>query len=328
MTARGSAVRLVPAGLPALLRGGAAAFGGALGRGAALAAAFPRARVALLPAAAGARFLAAARFLVDRRPGAGARFLLGNALVLIAFGDMLGLALLLVGIFAFVALRHDSFSFRRRKRLAQEEVLRRHPLPDAALQHGQGQGAAHQHRVMEALEVEARAHSALGLRAQAGDDGLAALIGAGLARPDAIALDLAHRRAFRLRRIVDHVADRLLAAPALGVEPAVDDQPDRSEQIGLEEADPAERIALVAAELVAEMLGIERPALAIGGEAAGAAVDRQRPGLAREADLKMMAGNALMIGQRLEAHLGPFVGILEVDIVDSRPRAVERTALV
>src|SRR5690606_13465543 len=60
----------------------------------------------VLLAASGARLVAAAGLLVDGGPGAGLRDLLGSAAFFVAFGDVFGLALLLVGIAALVALRH------------------------------------------------------------------------------------------------------------------------------------------------------------------------------------------------------------------------------
>src|SRR5690606_26459695 len=65
-----------------------------------------RSGVAGLRAATRARFLAAAIVLVHRRPGAALGFVLAHALFLVAFLDMLGLALLLVGIGGFIALGH------------------------------------------------------------------------------------------------------------------------------------------------------------------------------------------------------------------------------
>src|SRR5690606_5155991 len=67
---------------------------------AALAAAFARAFVRVFFPAPGTGLVAAARFLVHRRPGATLGFLLGNAAVFVSFGDMLGLTLLLVGVAA------------------------------------------------------------------------------------------------------------------------------------------------------------------------------------------------------------------------------------
>src|SRR5690606_5884684 len=81
--------------LPALLRCGGTLFA-ALARPA-LPAALARRGMAFLLAAARARFLAAARFLVHRRPGAAFGLLVARPAFFIAFLDMLGLALLLVG---------------------------------------------------------------------------------------------------------------------------------------------------------------------------------------------------------------------------------------
>src|SRR5690606_31671783 len=53
-----------------------------------------------------AGLLAAAIVLVDGGPGAALGLLVGNAAILVAFLDMLGLALLLVGIGTLVALGH------------------------------------------------------------------------------------------------------------------------------------------------------------------------------------------------------------------------------
>jgi hypothetical protein len=57
-------------------------------------------------AAAGAAFLAAARFLVDGRPGAPLGFAFRHAAFLVALLDMARLALLLAGVTRFAALRH------------------------------------------------------------------------------------------------------------------------------------------------------------------------------------------------------------------------------
>src|SRR5688572_17207773 len=112
-----SALLVSPPGHPALLRRGAAARGGR----SALLPALARAGVAFLLAAAGTRFLAAARFLVDRRPGARLRLLLADAAILIAFGDVLRLALLLAGIRAFVSARH--LPSPSRPRAARQRLL-------------------------------------------------------------------------------------------------------------------------------------------------------------------------------------------------------------
>src|SRR6185436_8995238 len=74
--------------------------------------ALARRRVAFLLAAARAALLAAAALLVDGRPGAPLGFLVRHAGGLVALGDVIGLAVLLIGVLGFAApgpadLGHD-----------------------------------------------------------------------------------------------------------------------------------------------------------------------------------------------------------------------------
>jgi len=63
--------------------------------------------MALGLASARAALLAAARFLVDGCPGSPGGFLGGDAALLVAFFDVLGLAFLLAGVGALIASGHD-----------------------------------------------------------------------------------------------------------------------------------------------------------------------------------------------------------------------------
>src|SRR5262249_55096709 len=60
-----------------------------------------------------ARLVAAAGFLVDGRPGAALRFLLGHAVLLVTLGDVLGLAFLLVGVLRFIPACHGCTLLKR-----------------------------------------------------------------------------------------------------------------------------------------------------------------------------------------------------------------------
>src|SRR6185437_6104700 len=83
--------------------------GGALGvgaRGLRLAPPLGRRSVAFLLAAPRAAFPAPAALLVDGRPGAPLGLLVGDHAFLVALGDMVGLAFLLVRVLRFVAARH------------------------------------------------------------------------------------------------------------------------------------------------------------------------------------------------------------------------------
>src|SRR5262249_33814481 len=95
------------AGRGGLLRRGRALRRGARRRGGPALLAAPLAgdvRVGL--AAAAARLVAAARLLVDRRPGAALGLPLGDAAALVPLGDVLGLPLLLISVFRLVAPWH------------------------------------------------------------------------------------------------------------------------------------------------------------------------------------------------------------------------------
>src|ERR1700710_3109310 len=61
--------------------------------------------------AAGTAFITAAAFLVHRCPGPAFGLLIGHAAMLVAFRDMLGFAVLLVGVFGFIALWHSILWF-------------------------------------------------------------------------------------------------------------------------------------------------------------------------------------------------------------------------
>ena len=86
--------------------------------------------------------------------------------------------------------------------------------------------------------------------------------------------------------------------------------------------------SLVEAHLLAEPLGIEAPALAIGAVAAEAAELGHVRQLLRQRDLEMMAGRALMIGDRLDLRAQHLVHVGEVDVEDAGPRAVGRGPVV
>src|SRR6185295_7267636 len=99
------------------------------------------------------------------------------------------------------------------------------------------------------------------------------LVAARLAGRSAITLDLALDAATREAGRGDHMVDRLLAAPPLVIHAGVDHEPFGTEQEALQIARPL--YALVTAEFVRQLLGIKRPALAIGGVKSDSAKHRQ-----------------------------------------------------
>src|SRR3954471_13258334 len=146
------------------------------------------------------------------------------------------------------------------------------PFRDAALEDGEGHGAVLQHFV-ESLEVETLPERGFCFRPRPRPGHVADLVAARLADLRAIALDLPLRTRTGEAGGLDEVIGRLLAAPFLGVETGVDDEARSAEQEGLEVAGALKR-RLVGAELVGELLGVERPAFRISAEEAGLAQRR------------------------------------------------------
>ena len=173
-----------------------------------------------------------------------------------------------------------------------------------------------------------RAPSAASARgAQLEDLELAELVGERLAGNGDVALDLGDDLGLAHAAIVEHVADRLLAGPTLGVDAAVDDEAHRAQHLVVEAAEALIGVGLHA-ELVPERLGIERPALDEGGVAAEAHEGGQRLVLVGEADLEMVAGRAFVQIERLHARGPPRGQIVGVVVEDAGPRAVRRAVLI
>src|SRR5882724_412910 len=177
-----------------------------------------------------------------------------------------------------------------------------------------------QQRVVEIAEVERGAQRRLGLPPQAQDLELADLVAERLAGPGHVALHLA-LCAFTPAA---EVGDGLLARPALGVQPDVDDEALRAEQLGPQHAQAVVAIA-VRSQLEAEALGVERPALAkrvVPGEAAKAG---KAAVLALQRHLQVMAGHGLMQEQVAGDSRGATLAQLRgIQVEDARARAVGR----
>src|SRR5436190_1861924 len=144
----------------------------------------------------------------------------------------------------------------------------RDPLLHHPHEHIQRHRARAQHDVVELLQRELRPQLALGLGAELEDLQHADLVRARLPRHDDVAL---HFLGW------DAVVDRLLARPVLGVEAGVDHQAAGAEELGVELAKVTLHITVVPPELGRELLGVERPALGEGRDAAeGAALAEAR----------------------------------------------------
>src|SRR5687767_526203 len=186
-----------------------------------------------------------------------------------------------------------------------------------ALEDRKGYGARREHDIVEVLGLVPRPQSRFRFVPEPEDLELADLIRECLAGIDDVAFDLAG---------FDAVVDRLLARPAHRVQPGVDDQPTRPEQLAFQLPEQPFGIALVPSFLRDHPLRVKGPALADGGDAAERArlaELRQPRVLHGEGRMEVMPGDGLVIDERAQAELR-HAGGAQRHLVDARPRAVER----
>ena len=90
----------------------------------------------------------------------------------------------------------------------------------------------------------------------------------------------------------------------------------------------AKGIVCIHADLVGQLFGIQGPAFDIGVEAAEQDADqRQLARLRQVGALPGMAGNAFMMGKGGQRVFRPGRDVLEVDVIDRRPRPIQRTGI-
>ena len=176
---------------------------------------------------------------------------------------------------------------------------------------------------MEIAIIEAIAELVHRALAQLHDLQLADHISRRLPRVDGIALDRLADVAVRIGGVGLQIVDRLFAAPALVMQAGVHHQPRRAPQLHAQPAEVGIRIG-VEAHILAQRLGIQPPAFAIGGDAAELAEGRDALQLGLHRQLQMMAGQPFMIEQRFQLVLRHVLQIVEIHIVDTGPRAVRR----
>src|SRR5262245_43315883 len=151
------------------------------------------------------------------------------------------------------------------------------PPIDLALEDLQRHRAVAQDLAVKITDVEAWAQLGLRLAAQRLDAQIADLVPERLSGPCDVALDLGLDVRGRERRVRDHVFDRLLAGPALGVQAGIHHQPHRAQLLVVETAEPLVRIG-EHAELATEELRVQSPALDVGGVIPAEAAEARQPG--------------------------------------------------
>ena len=167
-----------------------------------------------------------------------------------------------------------------------------------------------------------------GLATQRLDAQVADLVAERLAGPGDVALHLRDDVGLGERRVVEHVLDRLLAGPALGVQAGVHHETHRAQLLVVQAAEPLVGIG-EHPELLAERLGVQRPALDVGRVAGAEAPEaRQVLEFLLDRHLEVMARRRLVQRQRLHAELRLRLQVEGVDVEDAGPRTVRRRRLV
>src|SRR5215470_3873883 len=114
---------------------------------------------------------------------------------------------------------------------------------------------------MEALLVELRAKRRFSLGPQPADGELTKLVGESLAGPADVPIDLGFHLMLREGSVSGEIIDRLLARPAITVDPGVDHQP-RGAPHFIAELTESLIGCPIDAEFIAEPFAIEAPSLA------------------------------------------------------------------
>src|SRR6516162_8580343 len=197
------------------------------------------------------------------------------------------------------------------------------------LEYRQRHGCRRQPDVVKIADVELRAEPPLGVGAKLEPARLPHLVARRLPGPGAVALDLGgHGTAF-LAGGLDHVVDRTLTAPALGMESGVHDAAGGAEQQRLQHPETPEGVIRVQPHLIAQLLGIERPAFGVCGEDATRLADeRERGQLQHQRQLEVMPRLGLVIHERRQLPARPLARVTQIDVEGPGTRAIERRDLV
>src|SRR5690606_35399355 len=135
---------------------------------------------------------------------------------------------------------------------------------------------------------------------------------------DAVTVDLALGGVAMFAGMGHHPVDRLFTRPAGMVNPRVDDHAAGPEKLPLQIADPTDRIAFEGADLIGELLGVERPTYGPGRETDRAPEQRQLASFPQDAVLEMVPRHAFVMEERGNAPQGVFLDRAQVDVDDRR----------
>ena len=180
---------------------------------------------------------------------------------------------------------------------------------------------------MEGAIVVPAAEFRLGALAQLEDLELAQLVGQRLRRDCDVAVGLRLHIRLGFRRMLVEKRHHLLAGPMFVVRSGIHHQTNRAQHlIG---KPPVVRIGiLIKADILAELFGVQRPALDVRCVAGLLAEGRKTGQRLRNGDLHVVPRNALVVRGGLHVDQRAVLEIVGVDVNDSRTRAVGGAPIV
>src|SRR2546430_1538704 len=191
---------------------------------------------------------------------------------------------------------------------------------DPGLQHRQRHRAELQHRIVKGAHVEALAERLLRARTGVEKRALAQVVRQRLPRPGDVAIHLGVDLALGERGVLPEVLDRPLARPALGVNAGVHDQARGAPDLVAEHAEALVG-GVVQSHLESELLAIQRPAFAVGGEVRELAEHRLVLVLHRDGYLEGVPGRGLVQRQGGEVVKRPARQVVGIEQIYPRPAA-------
>src|SRR6266478_2992093 len=201
------------------------------------------------------------------------------------------------------------------------------PMLDMWLKEAEGDSALLQDGVMERADAEFGGEAALGFGAQLADFELAEFVGQRLAGPDDVAVDFDGDVLIGLAGVLLEKLNGLVARPVHRMHPSVDHQAYRAPHLVAELAEFRVWIG-VQADVFAEALAVQRPALDKRRVAEVLAKLRRVFHFLRQRNLQMVPGDRFMQRERFHFPLGPRVQIVRIDEIAAGPPGLRRTRLI
>ena len=187
------------------------------------------------------------------------------------------------------------------------------PLGNPRVQHVEGQSSGVEHFIMKSADIVLRAQFLFRLLAQFENLHLPQLVGQCLTGPRDVAVHFGLNVGLVHGGVLAEEVHHLLAAPVLVMHAGVHYQPDGAPHLVFQPAVFAVRV-LIETDVLAQPLGVKRPAFGVRVIASVLAEGRNVGQLLRNGKLQMVPGNAFVIGDGFHVQQQAVLGIVLVHV--------------